>query len=161
MTTPSPERAGGGGIEFDRSVVGVDVEVGSMEVTREHIARYCDAVSEDNPLYTDEAFAAAGPHGGIIAPPGLLPTIPTQGGLDPKVKFGNTTFASGVRLEMYAPVRPGDTITVRSQIKEVYPKTGRTGTMVFVVRRTSFRNQHGVDVGVQEFSAVHRQVERI
>jgi acyl dehydratase len=148
-------------LSYDESVIGVEIDAGDTAITREQIAAYCDAVGESNPLYRDEQAAAAGPYGGIIAPPGLLHTIQTQGWLDPKVQFGNTTFAAGSRMELLHPVRAGDTINARVAIKEVYAKTGRTGTMVFVVRRTTYRNQDGVDVAINDFSQVHRQVERI
>jgi acyl dehydratase len=145
-------------LQYDESVIGVEVDVGEWHVTNEAIAMFCNAVGETNPLYTDEAAAAQGPYGGIIAPPGILNTLQVQGGLDPKVQFGNTTFAAGLDVELYEPVRPGDTIRVRTQIKEVYAKTGRTGTMVFVVRRSRYVNQHAKDVAIQDFAQVYREV---
>ena len=145
--------------EYDEGVVGVDVELGAVEVTSEMIANYCRAMGETNPLYSDEEAAKAGPHGGVIAPPGLLSALSFgRRGLDPKVKFGNTQFFAGSRLESYEPMRPGDTITATTRVKEVYPKTGRSGTMVFVVSRTSYRNQDGREVAATEQSQVHREV---
>ena len=145
--------------EYDQSVIGVDVELGSLEVTAEMIADYCEALGDTNPLYTDGEAAATGPHGGIIAPPGLLSALSFgRGGLDAKVKFGNTTFFAGSRLEIFEPIRPGDAITATTQVKEVYPKTGRSGTMVFVVSRTTYTNQHGQRVAATEQSQVHREV---
>jgi acyl dehydratase len=148
-------------LSYDESVIGVEVDAGDVTITGEQIARYCEAVGETNPLYLDERAAAEGPYGSIIAPPGLLHTIQTQGWLDPKVTFGNTTFAAGSRAALLHPVRVGDTINARVAIKEVYAKTGRTGTMMFVVRRTTYRNQDGVDVAINDFSTVHRQVEKV
>ena len=58
------------------------------------------------------------------------------------------------------PVLAGDTISVSAQVKEVYAKTGRTGTMVFAVTKFTYRNQHGRTVANTESSTVHRQVER-
>ena len=143
--------------EYDASVVGTEIEVGTAEITAERIAAYCAAVGETNPLYTDAAAAAAGPNGGLVAPPAILQTFGMGGGPDPKVKFGNTAFHSGTRFEVYAPIRPGDTISVRAGVKEVYAKTGRTGTMVFAVRTQRFVNQAGATVALTEQSMVHRQ----
>ena len=145
--------------QYDESVIGVDVELGSLEVTAEMIADYCEALGEANPLYKDAEAAAAGPYGGIIAPPGLLSALSFgRGGLDPKVKFGNTQFHAGSRLEIFEPIRPGDAITATTQVKAVYPKTGRSGTMVFVVSRTIYTNQRGQRVAATEQSQVHREV---
>lgn len=153
MTTETPL------FEYDESIVGVEFDVGSTEVTREHIRRFCEVMRETNPAYTDDEAAAAGPHGSVIAPPGLVYSLRVSGALpDAKLKFGNATFHSGERAELHNVVRPGDVISGRQFIKEVYPKTGRSGTMVFVVRRTEFKNQHGDLVAAVEQSMVSREV---
>ena len=143
--------------EYDASAIGVEVEVGSAEILPDRVAQYLVATGETNPLYTDEAAAKAGPHGGLTVPPGILQTLSIAGGPTAKVKFGNTAFHSGQRMEVLGQIRPGDTIHVSSDVKEVYAKTGRTGTMVFEVRRNRFRNQHGDVVAVSEQAMVHRQ----
>ncbi|MDA0365900.1 MAG: MaoC family dehydratase N-terminal domain-containing protein [Chloroflexi bacterium] len=148
----------GGEVEYDHSVIGVEVEIGSAEITHEQIAAYCESTGDTNPLYRDEAAAEAGPFGGLVAPPGLLSALVQGRGPDPKVQYGNTTFMSGQRMEYVAPVRPGDTITGYASVKEVYEKTGRSGRMVFVVNRTRYANQRGEDVSANESSMVHRQV---
>lgn len=159
---PSTSRQGdlgGDALEYDRSVVGREVPVGTLEVTAASIQQYCEALEETNPLYTDEAFAREqGPYGSLIAPPGILQTARIGGPPDPKIAFGNTTFMAGSRQEFHLPIRPGDTIEAFAQVKEVYEKTGRSGRMVFVVHRTRYMNQHGEDVAITERSMVHRQV---
>lgn len=145
-------------LTYDASVVGVEVETGRFEVTADHILAYCEAVGDANPLYTDEAAAKSGPHGGIIAPPAFYTSIRTGQGPDPKLHYGNTTFNAGQRCEFLAPIRPGDVITARTKVHEIYEKTGRTGRMVFMVRRTTYGNQDGKDVAIADQSIVYRQV---
>lgn len=147
-------------IDFDRSVLGVEVEVGQFDVSKENILAFCKAIGETNPLYTDEDAAKEGPYGGLVAPPTFYSVGRAGNGLDPKVKFGNTQFHAGQRSEFYEPIRPGDVITAKAAVKEVYEKTGRTGRMVFVTRRTTYSNQRGEKVAVVEASFVHRDVER-
>jgi acyl dehydratase len=137
-------------------VVGKEVPVGRFDVTREAIAAYCEALEETNPLYTDEEFAAQGPYRGIIAPPGILQTARMGQPPDPKVQFGNQGFMAGSRQDYYRPIRPGDVIEGYAQVKEVYEKTGRSGRMVFIVRRTRYVNQHGEDVASMDHSMVMR-----
>ena len=98
---------------------------------------------------------------GIVAPPGILNTAKLRQGPDPQVRFGDQSFMAGSRLETFSPIRPGDTIDAFTQVKEVYEKTGRSGRMVFVVRRTRYANQHGVDVAATESSVVLRQVKAL
>ena len=147
---------GGDDLEYDRSVVGKEIPVGRFEVTREAIASYCEALEETNPLYTDEEFAARGPYRGLIAPPGILQTARMGQPPDPKVQFGNQAFMAGSRQEYFRPIRPGDVIEGYAQVREVYEKTGRSGRMVFIVRRTRYVNQHGEDVAAMDHSMVMR-----
>lgn len=153
---------GGDALELDESVIGQEVHAGALEVTLESIASYCEALEETNPLYTDPAWAESeGPYGGIVAPPGILNTARLRPGPDPQVRFGDQSFMAGSRLETFAPIRPGDTIDAFTQVKEVYEKTGRSGRMAFIVRRTRYANQHGVDVAATEASMVQRQVKAL
>jgi acyl dehydratase len=145
-------------LEYDRDILGVEFEVGEAEITRERIERYCAAVGETNPLYLDEAAAATGPYGTIIAPPSLLGALLMEPHPDPDIRFGNASFAAGTRFEFFEPVRAGDTIRVSALVKDVYAKTGRSGTMVFAVFRSIYRNQDAVQVAVEEFSRVFREV---
>ncbi|RLT34754.1 MAG: hypothetical protein DWI59_05815 [Chloroflexi bacterium] len=146
--------------EYDESVIGVEVPIGAEEVTAEKIATFCSALGESNPIYTDPAAALAGGYTGLVAPPAILQTLRLDPAPSAKVKFGNTAFHSGMRFEVVEPVLAGDTISVSAQVKEVYAKTGRTGTMVFAVTKFTYRNQHGRTVANTESSTVHRQVER-
>ena len=63
----------------------------------------------------------------------------------------------GQVLESLAPIQAGDHLTSSSHLKEVYPKTGRTGTMVFIVWKTVFSNQRGESVAAVEESYAVRE----
>lgn len=56
---------------------------------------------------------------------------------------GRMSFDAGKDVELGEPIRPGDTVTVVSTLHDVYEKTGRSGTMVFVVVRFTLTNQRG------------------
>lgn len=148
----------GSELKYDHDVIGVEVDVGSITITREQIKRYCDAVGETNPLYADDEAAVEGPFGEIIAPAGLLQTMNLAQGLDPKLEFGNTGFHAGQRMEFFEPIRVGDTVTAKAQVKEIYQKTGRSGAMAFTVTRVSYSNQNGQAVMAMEHSFVRREV---
>jgi hypothetical protein len=135
--------------EYDRSVVGVDVDLGTFAVTPDQIKTYCEAMGEANPQFAS----------GEIAPPGILGSVSFgRGGLDPQVKFGNTTFMAGSRMDFLQPIRAGVTLQAKTRVKEVFGKTGRSGTMVFVVRRTEYTDaSDGSLVAAMEQSTVHRE----
>ncbi len=78
---------------------------------------------------------------------------------DPEVDFGNARFLAGQKVESFYPIFVGDTIKAVGAITDVYEKTGRTGTMVFVVNQTEYFNQDNVLVATRQASMVHREVE--
>ena len=50
---------------------------------------------------------------------------------------------AGKCVEWHAPIRAGDRLTARSHLHDIYEKTGRSGTMLFLVHRMEFSNQAG------------------
>jgi acyl dehydratase len=132
--------------EYDESVIGVEKEVGAIEVTAERLQRLREIVGETNPRYTEQGFA----------PPSFLQRMRFGAGPDPRVRYGNLVTHAGSRLELLEPVKVGDTLTGYAQAKEVYAKTGRSGPMVFAVHRLTYRNQHGVDVAYSDQAIAHR-----
>ncbi len=147
-------------LEYDRSVIGVEVEVGTFEVTQEQVLKFVAATGEANPIYTDAEAARAQGYRNIVAPPTFFTTFRTRGGLDPKVKFGNTAFHAGQHCDFIEPLQVGDRISAKAKVLEVFAKTGRTGTMVFSVSETAYYNQEGRQVARIENSMVRRMMER-
>lgn len=144
-------------IEFDRSVLGKEFVLGTFPVTQEMIQTFAQAVGETDPKYLDAEAANHSGTGGLIAPPIFYDVFRADQIPDPKVKFGKVSFNAGQRCEFYLPIRPGDTITMKARITDIYEKTGRTGKMVFIVRETIYENQRGEKVAVVEQSQVRRE----
>jgi acyl dehydratase len=143
-------------LEYDRSLHGKEHQAGPFEVTPHLIREFSCGIGDANPLFTDEAAARAAGFKGLVAPPTLC-TIFVRGVELPDIKlqFGRARFHAGQRVQPQATVVAGDRLTASSHLKEVYPKTGRSGTMVFIVWETTFRNQDGdVVANVQESYAV-------
>lgn len=149
-------------------VVGVYTDV----VERGAIRRYCQAMDDMDPLYLDDAYASNTRYGGVIAPPlfvgGLAPHPPgtPEPGDD---GFGGRIQAEQVELplkrvvvggqewEFFAPVRPGDEITITSRLAELREAEGRrSGRMVFNVKESVFVNQRGETVAILRHTRVLR-----
>jgi acyl dehydratase len=145
-------------LEFDRSIIGqIFDETAFPPVTKEEILAFTTALGEKNPLYTDEAAAAKGPYGGLVAPPTFVTKLRAQKFTPEHLpKFGKMGFDGGRDLEIYAPVRPGDALKMASTIHDIYEKTGRTGSMYFIVIRNEITNQKGEKVAVID----HRIMQR-
>ena len=143
-------------LEYDRSLYGQEHETGPFVVTRDMVLAFNRSIGETGRVFNDDEAARAAGYPGIVAPPTLC-TLFVHGVELPdiKLKFGRSRFHAGQRVQVRRPVVAGDSLSASSHLKEVYPKTGRSGTMVFIVWETTFRNQEGqVVADVQESYAV-------
>ena len=131
-------------VNYDPGLINKVFEITEPVIVKaEMIARFCEVLGETNPLYTDEAAAKQGPHGGIVAPPSFAVTFRNGRHFFQNVpRFGRGGMDAGKDVEFVHPIRPGDGVTLSSHVKEIYEKTGRSGTMVFVVVRSTLKNQN-------------------
>lgn len=143
------------GTELDHTV---SYPISASDIRRWALAVYHPA--EPPREFWDDTAAAAGPHGGIIAPEefnpfawmtaepsGMKPPYGASGpslearlGLDPVA----TTFMlnGGVRIDYGAPMRPGDVIRATNTLAGYEQRTGRLGQMLFTTTTSRWVNQH-------------------
>jgi len=139
-------------LEFDRSQLGVEYDAGTFQVKADFIIKICQTLGESNPMYIDEKAAQAAGHPSLVAPPAFCGIfVRGFGRPDIGLKAGGGGMHAGEVIENLVPVYAGDVLTAKTALNDVYAKTGRTGTMIFVVWKTSFTNQRGEKVAdVQE-----------
>ncbi len=141
-------------LDYDRSLYGKEFQAGPFFVTEETIRAFCQSIGDTGPVFNDKSTAReAGYQGlGSMAPPTFCTLFVHQVELPSiNLKFGRSRFHAGQRVQSRRAIVVGDSLTASSRLKEVYPKTGRSGTMVFIVWETTFRNQRGEIVAeVQE-----------
>jgi hydroxyacyl-ACP dehydratase HTD2-like protein with hotdog domain len=68
-------------------------------------------------------------------------------------------FDAGKSVEIHAPVRPGDKIQGRSEIADIFEKSGRSGIMLFIVHRMNFYNQNGDPLATVDWRLVQREFD--
>jgi len=145
-------------LDYDRSLYGVEHQAGPFEITDEIIDRANSSTGETGAAFCSDEGANEAGYRGRIAPPTLCCILVRQVSLpDVKVKFGKTQMHAGQRVEPKSPVYAGDFLTASSHLKDVYAKTGRSGTMVFVVWETTFINQDGQVVAEVQESFAKRE----
>ncbi len=83
---------------------------------------------------------------------------PERGDFLPPVPLPRRMWAGG-RIEWRAPLRVGERATRVSEILSVEPKSGRTGTLVFVTVRHSISTAAGAAI-VEEHDIVYREAAR-
>ena len=125
-----------------RDWAGKEFETAEFEIDQGRLVDWAVACGETDPRFTDPDhpdfqahpnFAACLSTGRML--PDGFPKIGSGFGID-----------GGKTVEIHAPVRAGDTLTGQASIHDVYDKTGRSGTMVFVIHRMDFANQDGETV---------------
>ena len=122
------------------------------EIGRSALRQYALAIGDFNPLYTDREYAASHGLRDVMAPPTLVcdtwqyvdSDMDERGDLKGRGPFGKLTgLRAGNEYEFFQPVHPDDVITARWVVKDVYERTGRSGTIVFQVIEATYQNQRG------------------
>lgn len=67
-------------------------------------------------------------------------------------------FDAGKSVVHHRPVRPGDKIVGRSEIADIFEKSGRSGAMLFIVHRMNFYNQRGEHLAQVDWRLVQREM---
>src|SRR5690606_29453034 len=105
-------------------------------IDRSAIRRYCDALGDANPAYTDAEFAAKSFRGGVIAPPAMLdawtmphydPARPPAGDYMPLLaELASMGYTSAVAIEIeqeyVRELRLGDVLTQRRTVESIGPE---------------------------------------
>ncbi len=132
------------------------------------IRHWCEVMGDENPAYLDAEAAKKTRHGGIVAPPTMLQTWDMRG-----YPMHNPTLIVNKQRELHALLddagytgvvatdteqeisrylRPGDQITSQTIIESISEeKATALGIGYFIVTRTVFSDQDGVEVGWLSF----------
>ena len=126
---------------FDTSVFKIDAE---------HLVGWAVACGETEPRFVDPDDPDFQAHPGYVShfsagrwTPPDFPELGNGRGVD-----------GGKALEIFAPVHAGDVLTAETSIADIYDKTGRSGTMIFVVNRMTLVNQNGVKVATVDWRQI-------
>ena len=125
-----------------RDVIGVESEPVTYDVEKGAIVKFAQAIADSNPIFNIEEAARKTRYGGLIAPPTFLRSMVPV----PVVKTPNPYQArldGGSEWEYFEPVRPGDKITVITEIADIFKRQGRLGDMLFVITKIRYVNQFG------------------
>ncbi|GGM52915.1 hypothetical protein GCM10012275_24880 [Longimycelium tulufanense] len=120
-------------------------ELGRVVVTRDEIVEYARRW-DPMPFHTDEAAAAAGPFGGLVASGGHTTAHVTRCYVTELVLDSDCRGSYGLDEVRYLhPVRPGDELTVHAVVDDVEDHPRRPDTGV-VHLRVEAVNHEGEDV---------------
>ncbi|GIX46795.1 MAG: hypothetical protein KatS3mg131_1006 [Candidatus Tectimicrobiota bacterium] len=115
--------------------------------TQDAIRHFAYGIGDDNPLWTDPAYAATTRYGCLLAPPCILYAMDDVcsgqfGGLP-----GIHTMYAGTRFEWFHPIRVNDAITATSVLSGLEEKRSAFARRTILQSYdTTFTNQEGVVV---------------
>jgi acyl dehydratase len=125
-------------------------------VSREMLLDYAHMMGVTNPIYADPQAAWAQGYRDIIALPTFITLQGAQPLTPPEMGFTGLGINAGYECLFYDVIYPDDTLTYSTCLSDLYEKTGRSGTMRFVIRETTVTNQHGNLVAVLRNSFILR-----
>jgi uncharacterized OB-fold protein/acyl dehydratase len=142
-------------------------ELGADPVNQPMIRHWCEAIGDDNPIYTDPEAAARSAHGGVVAPPVMLQAWVMRG-IKPRPTSGgnardelmaildaagfSSVVATDCEQEYHRYLRPGDHLSMTSTIESISEeKKTALGTGHFITTRSDYHDQRGELVGSMRF----------
>ena len=131
---------------IDKKWIGYQLGHSTLDIERGRLKFFAKAIGETNPVYSDEVAAKAAGYADIPAPPtfmfaaeldsgALFTMLNVMGVPVSKILHGEEGF------EYLAPIIAGDTVTVTSQVTDIYDKRG--GALEFIVIESTAVNQRG------------------
>ncbi len=130
-------------VNWDRGLAGKVFSRTEQLVTRQQLLDYASILGSTESVHVDSKAARDQGHRDMIA----MPTFVTWHGVGPiappEMAVQGIGINAGYDCTFHVPVYPGDTLTYMTRLADLYEKTGRSGTMRFVVRETTVTNQDG------------------
>jgi len=154
--------------EKARERIGDESVAVSDPVSLRLIKEFLAGTDDWDPLYYDEEAARQGPYGEIIAPPlfygaPLRKIVPESSLMEDGQHKSMATpgiqgrsLHGGTELEPHHPIRVGDVVTSRSQLKDIWVKEGRSGALVFQLRETRYTNQENRLLAIERGTLIFR-----
>jgi acyl dehydratase len=133
---------------WDRSLLGKEYSRFEQHVTRAMMLEYAHIIGVRDPVHTDPQVAQARGYRDIIALPTFIAWRTAQPIAPPEMGFDGTGINAGYACTFSGVVCPGDVLTYSTCLVDMYEKTGRSGTLRFVVRETTVTNRQGDTVAV-------------
>ncbi len=136
-----------------RGWIGKELDSYTMEIEKEPIRRWAEAIGDPNPLYHDQEYAKKTRHGTLITPPGMLsnygfslegyagrlggPRVaPAGGGRRSFPEPFKLILNGGNEIEYQRPVKAGEVLRVTSHIAELTERQGRPGIGRMFIKTT-------------------------
>ncbi len=125
-----------------------------LDVEAESLSNFAAACGETAPRFVDPT------HPDFQSVPNYTTRIHGTRALPPDFPIEmQRCFDAGKSVVHHNPVRPGDKIVGRSEIADIFEKSGRSGSMLFIVHRMNFYNQDETHLAQVDWRLVQREMD--
>ena len=130
---------------IDKKWIGFKLPTSELNIDRSRLRFFAKAIGETSSIYTDVEAARAAGYADLPAPPTFLFAAELDSGasdlLLQKLEVPIAKILHGEQSFCYhRSACAGDTITVRSQVDDIYDK--KNGALEFIVKSSRATNQH-------------------
>ena len=136
--------------EAKAKYVGYVFDTASFTADQAKMLAWAEACGETDPRFTDPSNPDFQAHPTFTASLVSRRVLPQD---FPKIG-GPRGIDGGKAVEILRPIRPGDKLKASATIADIYEKTGRSGTMTFIVQRMSFVNQRDEPVSTVDWKMI-------
>ena len=138
-------------LSFRRDLLGVDYPVMTIKIASEKVLAYCRLLGDENPLYTDLKDTPQKELKEVLVPATYLSSyVSAKRYPDIELDFPGVMVKGGQSIEMLKRVQAGEELDLKVHLKDVFTKTGRSGTMAFAVWKTTFSQKNGEVVAIAQ-----------
>lgn len=122
-----------------------------LVVDRERMLEFAISAGETDPRFIDPDHPQFQASTGFPTHVNVARMLP-----DDFPQIGTGGIDGGKSIEWHGAMHAGDRLHAEVQIADVYEKTGRSGTMVFIVNRMTFRGADGSPVATVDWRMIRQ-----
>ncbi len=129
--------------------VGKQFDIATFTADQDDMLAWAEACGETDARFTDPDNSDFQAHPGFTTHLVSRRILPED-----FPKISGRGIDGGKSVVVNGAIRPGDTLTATVTVADIYEKTGRSGTMVFIVQRMSFINQDNEPVSTVDWRMI-------
>jgi len=145
----------------DRKLIGKESQETSAVIQADSIRAFAKAVGETDPVYFDRAAAQAAGFPDVVAPP-TYPIAFMAEAMDPDLFIELDLYIPSIvhgeqEFEYMRPLFAGDELRIKGRIADMWEKTGRSGTLDFVVLEANAKDTQGQPVYTSRITLISKR----
>ncbi|MCP3992080.1 MAG: MaoC family dehydratase [Actinomycetia bacterium] len=129
--------------------IGEQFDIATFTANQDDMLAWAEACGETDPRFTDPDNPDFQAHPGFTTHLVSRRILPED-----FPKISGRGIDGGKSVVVNGSIRAGDTLTATVTVADIYEKTGRSGTMVFIVQRMAFVNQDNEPVSTVDWRMI-------